>query len=192
MKVTHFPPGIEGIWLILGFILYPCIIMTEIYNEHDAAFYASLLSTVISIRLWSIHYWWKYRKTFSELYPKIGDVTFLKVFVRYTDTGFLLSLIICAYPLVNLSVPNALFEVTFCTLFAITVGFWVTMPMYFGSVSAGCWWYNLVGDFANHGPLLFICAMKIGELGEFPFDRFYYPIIWAVLWILFIFARFSL
>uniref|UniRef100_A0A7S2RJU5 PPPDE domain-containing protein n=1 Tax=Rhizochromulina marina TaxID=1034831 RepID=A0A7S2RJU5_9STRA len=195
-----------GIWPVLYFPIH-CG-MARLYphvNGVDGLLWSSMAAMVIVLRCWTWQYWWNYHHLFfrtqyppsaeeccsaeRDLYNRIGSAVVLRTLVRFTDSGFLLCAAWLLWPvLAHTPPPAALFSVMYSVLFTITVAFWVLVqpsrPSAQNQPSPGVWWFNLLGDVANHGLLLVLASADLcAERNRFDPWFVALPLAWALCWL---------
>ncbi len=186
-----FPPGLESIWPIVGIVAY---IVARFHMESANAI---MIGLVVANRGQTWHWWWKYRHTMGHLYDDLGSLAVMtKTVVRYTDSGFLLGTLWALWRVMDLSnlmriSYDEITLLTFGVLFAIGLGFWIIYPLQASSIhlAPGCWWYNLLGDLLNHGPMFSCVASELCSVSnafKAP-STWELPIWWTLSWYILIF-----
>lgn len=144
-------------------------------------FHNSLISYTLMMKFFSINYYLNYRSSSSNL-------TFLqyqiKPWIRFTDTGYISTLIYYFYP--------HFFPIAFNIHFAITIGYWVIMFLFtISNVDIihkdKFYYFNKFMSYKLHILPLFLLSYDFCS-NSYLFDNnsLFYSVLWSVSWFLFI------
>lgn len=140
-----------------------------------------LLSYTLMMKIFSVNYYLNYHSTSSNLTFIQSQI---KPWIRFTDTGYIATLIYYFYP--------HFFPITFNIHFAVTIGYWGIMSIFsINDVDKihkdKFYYFNKFMSYKLHILPLFLLSYDFCS-NSFLFDNnsLFYSILWTISWCLFI------
>jgi len=142
-----------------------------------------LISYSLMMKLFSINYYYNFNEKFKSLTFIQSQI---KPWVRFTDTGYIASLIYYMYP--------SFFPIAFNVHFTISIGYWCTMTFFkitdndsFDKCSLFYNYFHKLMSYLLHTiPLALLFTDMCTYKNKFDDFSMYYSILWGISWIFFI------